>query len=30
MSDGHVLRSGDGGDSWDELGAPLGSINAMA
>jgi hypothetical protein len=30
MSDGHVLRSGDRGDTWDELGAPVGSISAMA
>jgi hypothetical protein len=30
MSDGHVLRSGDRGETWDELGPPVGSISAMA
>jgi photosystem II stability/assembly factor-like uncharacterized protein len=30
LSDGHVLRSRDRGETWDELGAPVGSISAMA
>jgi photosystem II stability/assembly factor-like uncharacterized protein len=30
MSDGHVLRSGDRGETWEALGAPVGSVSAMA
>ena len=30
MSDGRILRSGDRGESWDELDVRLGSITAMA
>ena len=30
MADGRILRSGDGGESWDELVAGVGSITAMA
>jgi hypothetical protein len=30
MSDGRILRSGDRGESWDELAASVGSVNAMA
>ncbi len=30
MSDGRVLRSGDGGEAWDDLGLDLGPIVAMA
>jgi photosystem II stability/assembly factor-like uncharacterized protein len=30
MSDGRLLRSGDGGDSWDDVGVTVGSITAMA
>jgi photosystem II stability/assembly factor-like uncharacterized protein len=30
LSDGHVLRSGDRGQTWDALGPPVGSIGAMA
>jgi hypothetical protein len=30
MADGRILRSGDGGESWDELDVNVGSITAMA
>jgi photosystem II stability/assembly factor-like uncharacterized protein len=30
MSDGRILRSGDRGESWEEVGVELGSITAMA
>jgi hypothetical protein len=30
MSDGHLLNSDDGGDSWDDTGVQLGSLVAMA
>ena len=30
MGDGRILRSGDAGESWDQTGARVGSITAMA
>jgi photosystem II stability/assembly factor-like uncharacterized protein len=30
MAEGHLLRSADGGESWDDTGAELGSVLAMA
>jgi hypothetical protein len=30
MADGRLLRSADGGESWEDTGAELGSILAMA
>jgi hypothetical protein len=30
MADGRILRSADRGERWDEVGAPVGSITAMA
>jgi hypothetical protein len=30
MSDGRILRSGDRGESWDDVGVGVGSVLAMA
>jgi photosystem II stability/assembly factor-like uncharacterized protein len=30
MANGHLLRSADGGDSWEDIGVELGSLLAMA
>jgi hypothetical protein len=30
MSDGSILRSADRGESWDEIGVRVASVNAMA